>query len=633
MHFKMPRPAAFTAALALVFALMPGGATVAQQVTTGPVAANSTNNDLLDPPPTAANAACPGEDVFYDPSNGEDIVVPRGYKVDVFARNLNFPTSVAFMRTGSGKSDFNVLVVESGTGLPGRCNNNALPAFGGKFSSTNPFTPDILVLNSKGKKVAGPFFKPTATGGGYQPDGPAIGIAFQHGDHGTLFVTDSNQGIRGAPGQGNNTSRIMTADIATNTLSPFILNLPTGDHPTEMLQVKDGFVYWSQGSATNSGVTGHDNGAGGNQHDIACQDIRLSNNVFDSGDGHLTSGFSNHGVTRPGAVVRAFEGAANKPGTNEPMHVCTGAIMRTRIDDPINGMEPFSWGYRNPFGLRFAPKDHPLKGGLFVTVNGEDERGARPTNNAPDRLELATMNPDGTPDFHGWPDRFGDLDSTQAVFNPLGGPGDDLCASLNAADCAKVIKEKDVPVRHVLAFPPQPPRAPLALEPADVAAVQPDFAPNSFVHGVVRKGAALVAREGDFGFSPANGEPEEGHDVQLVNFSEPGQPLRLELSRFAFNCPAANQAHLPNGAAACKKDPRNLASEDITGDQAFADGLRAINRPVSVFFAPDGSLFLVDYGAVRDFGQSDPAAKFKVAADAPLVQIPHTGVIWRISRA
>src|SRR5262249_8455033 len=144
MHFKMPRPAAFTAALALVFALMPGGATVAQQVTTGPVAANSTNSDP--PSTTAGNAACPGEDVFYNPSHGEDIVVPQGYKVDVFARDLNFPTSVAFMRTGSGKSDFNVLVVESGTGLPGRCNNNTLPAFGGKFSSTNPFTPDILVL-------------------------------------------------------------------------------------------------------------------------------------------------------------------------------------------------------------------------------------------------------------------------------------------------------------------------------------------------------------------------------------------------------------------------------------------------------------------------------------------------------
>ncbi len=38
----------------------------------------------------------------------------------------------------------------------------------------------------------------------------------------------------------------------------------------------------------------------------------------------------------------------------------------------------------------------------------------------------------------------------------------------------------------------------------------------------------------------------------------------------------------------------------------------------------------MDYGAVRDFGQSDPAAKFLVAGDGPLVQIPLTGVIWKI---
>jgi len=40
----------------------------------------------------------------------------------------------------------------------------------------------------------------------------------------------------------------------------------------------------------------------------------------------------------------------------------------------------------------------------------------------------------------------------------------------------------------------------------------------------------------------------------------------------------------------------------------------------------------VDYGAVRDFGQSDPATKFVGAANGPLVQIPGTGTIWKICR-
>jgi len=69
-----------------------------------------------------------------------------------------------------------------------------------------------------------------------------------------------------------------------------------------------------------------------------------------------------------------------------------------------------------------------------------------------------------------------------------------------------------------------------------------------------------------------------------------------------------------------------------SGDQAFVGELRGINRPVTARFGPDGALYLVDYGAVRDFGRADPDAMFKNPADAPLVVIPHTGVVWKISR-
>lgn len=554
--------------------------------------------------PDKGNAACPGEEVFYDPGNGEDIVVPRGYKVEVFAKDLNFPTAVAFEGTGNR---FKVHVLESGTGLPGRCNTNENTAFGGKFSPTNPFTPNLLTFAQNGRRIAGPLGKPTAAGGGFQPDGPAVGLALQRNfGGGKLFATDSNQGARGAAGKGNNTSRIVVVDSRTGRVRRFISGLPTGDHPTEQVVVQGGWIYWSQGSATNSGVTGHDNGAGGNQHDIACQDVTLSQNTWDSGDGHVTSGYSNHGVARPGANVKAFEDAT-KPG------MCTGAILRAKIGarEPADTIEPFSWGYRNPFGLRFAPRKHPLEGGLLVSENGEDERGARPVNNSPDRLAVAEQNTDGSPDFHGWPDRFGFLDSTQALFNPIGGPGDDNPDAL-----------KGKPVLPVFAFPPQPPVAPLALEPANVAAVGLDFAPRAFVGGVVKRGAALVAREGDFGFSPSNGDPEAGHDIELVNFARARGGPRVGLSRFAFNCPAADQTHLPDGSPVCAGE----------SEQAFVQKVHGINRPVTAMFGPDGALYLVDYGAVRDFGVAEADAKYKVAEDAPLVQIPGTGVIWRISK-
>src|SRR2546430_3703418 len=446
----------------------------------------------------AGNPLCPGEDVFFDPGHGQDIVVPPAFEVSVFAKGLNFPTAVAFR--GDARR-FEVFVLESGHGLPSRCNDETSSVVGGQFSATNPFTPDILVFNESGRLIRGPLAKPTGDKGvqtvGLQAHGPAIDIAFEKGfEGGRLFATDSNQAIR-AVGAQNNSSRIVTVNPQTGQVAPFISGLPTGDRPAEQITFKDGWIYWSQGSTTNSGVVGRDNGGGANQHDIPCQDITLSGHLFDSGGGVTSSGYSDFGTHR--TTVKAFDGATGKG-------ICDGSMLRAKVNaaNPKSTIEPFSWGYRNPYGIRFAPDDHALKGGLFVTENGEDERGARPTNNSPDRLQLAQQNRDGSPDYHGWPDRFGFLDSTQAVFNPTGGPGDDLCNPpampvFNAAACRAAITAADVPVRRVLDHPPQPITAPLALEPADVAIVGGGFVADSFVHGPGKPGAAPAGRRGDVG--------------------------------------------------------------------------------------------------------------------------------------
>jgi hypothetical protein len=170
------------------------------------------------------------------------------------------------------------------------------------------------------------------------------------------------------------------------------------------------------------------------------------------------------------------------------------------------------------------------------------------------------------------------------------------------ASLARILSE-DVPIGNVLAFPPQQITSPLAIEAADSSFTGIDFVPNSFVRGPVQRGAALYSLEGDFGFSRANGTPEAGHEIKLVNFSREEEPLELKIMRFAHN---------------------------KTFEQAFVSGARGFNRPTNVKFGPDGCAWVVDYGAVRDFGQSDPDAKFIVPGDGPLVQIPHTGVIWRI---
>src|SRR5947207_508174 len=447
---------------------------------------------------TVANPLCPNNTALFNPDTGQDIVVPPGFKVSVFKAGLNFPTGIAFR---GNKQNFEVYVLESGHGLPSVCNDQS--KFGtGDFDPTNPFTPDILVFDSNGKLLR-TLGKPTATGG-FQSAGPAVDIGFERGAQGgRLFATDSNQATH-AQGQ-NNSSRIVIVDLDSGKVTPFISALPTGDHPTEQLAFKDNWIYCSQGSTTNSGVVRRDNGGGANQQDIPCQDIVLSQNVFDSGGGVKTSGYSPFGVQRPGATVKAFDSAAHHG-------VCDGAILRAPLNSahPENAIEPFSWGYRNGYAIRFASNDHPLGGAMLVGEDGPDERGARPSNGAPDALHLARQNADGTPDYHGWPDRFGFLPSSQAVFNPLGGPSDDLCVPdpTKASGCTDaslaLILSEDVPVRDVLAFPPQVITSPLAIEAADSSFTGIDFAPKTFAGGPVAPGAALYTLEGDFGFSPPN---------------------------------------------------------------------------------------------------------------------------------
>jgi glucose/arabinose dehydrogenase len=565
------------------------------------------------------NPGCGGNTALFDPGNGQDIVVAPGFNVSVFASGLNFPTGLAFRKTGG---TFEVYVLESGHGLPSRCNDESTVT-GGTFAPNNPFTPDILVFNQNGTKLR-TLGKPTAMGVGFQTSGPAVDIGFENGfQGGRLFATDSNQATH-AGGAGNNSSRIVTVDAQTGQVTPFITGLPTGDHPSEQLEFKNNWIYWSQGSTTNSGVVGRDNGGGTGQHDIPCQDIVLSQNVFDSGGGVFTSGYSTFGTTRPGATVPAFDSALHHG-------VCDGAILRARLNtsNPTATIEPFSWGYRNGYAIRFAPENHVLKGGLLVGEDGADERGARPSNNAPDNLQLAQQNADGTPDYHGWPDRYGFLPSSQAVFNPIGGPGDDLCvpdpsnlpSTCTPASLLKIVGNplatppipgEDVPIRNVLDHPPQPITAPLATEAADSSFTGIDFVPNSFARGEVQRGAALYALEGDFGFSAPNATdpaPEVGHEIKVVNFSNVGEPLALQIMRFAFN---------------------------KSGDQAFVSpgSTAEFNRPTNVKFGPDGCAWVADYGAVRDFGQSGTSVpsptKFVGAANGPLVQIPGTGVIWRI---
>jgi len=549
---------------------------------------------------TVGNPLCPGEEVSFNPDNGQDIVLPEGFKVSVFAKDLNFPTGIAFR--GASRR-FEVYVVEAGRFPTSRCNDGV--AWQTKGLPGNPFTSDIRVFDQDAKllrtlgkpKDAAIETADTLNG--------AVDIAFERGfDGGRLFATDNE----------SSGGRILTVNPTTGKVVPLITGLPAG--PTGQLALRAGWIYWGAGATTNNGVVDFNGG----QPDIPCQDITLSQNVFDSGGGILTSGYSPFGHTNKGGTVPAFFNATTG---KVRQGVCNGAVLRAQSDN-LSAIEPFSWGYRNGYAIRFAPDDHPLAGGLLVGEDGADEMGSRPSNNAPESLHLARQNPDGSPDYHGWPDRYGFLPSNQAVFNPVGSPLDALCifdASNSPSNCTpaslKRILTENVPIRDVLAFPPQQIASPLAIEAADSSFTAIDFAPNSFGRGPVQPGAALYTLEGDFGFNAANATapaPEAGHEVKLMNFGpqlgdshddERGgrKPLVLNFQRFAYN---------------------------TTFEQAFVSGIAGFNRPTNVRFGPDGCAYVADYGAIRDFGRSDPDTGVKIPADAALVQIPGTGVIWKI---
>jgi hypothetical protein len=57
-----------------------------------PVTFAGTGNTIANP-----IDGCSGNTALYDPGEGQDIVVPDGYTVSVFAKGLNFPTELLFV--------------------------------------------------------------------------------------------------------------------------------------------------------------------------------------------------------------------------------------------------------------------------------------------------------------------------------------------------------------------------------------------------------------------------------------------------------------------------------------------------------------------------------------------------------
>ena len=276
-----------------------------------------------------------------------DIALPDGYRAEVVATGFTFPTGVAFDGRGG------VYVLEAGY------------SYGEVWT-----TPRLLKVESGGS--------PTVVATGENP--PWNGVAFHDG---AFYISDGGEKSGG---------RILRV-TPDGKITPLVEGLPSlGDHHTNGPAVgSDGWIYFGQGTATNSGVVGTDNAEFGwlkrhpEFHDVPCKDIRLAGRNFTSND-PFKGGKATTGAYLP-------FGTPSSPGQVIPGKVpCGGAVMRVR---PSGGApELVAWGFRNPFGLAFSPD-----GKLYLTENGYDQRGSRPVFGSPD--VLWAVEPGA---WHGWPD-------------------------------------------------------------------------------------------------------------------------------------------------------------------------------------------------------------------------------------
>lgn len=370
--------------------------------------------------------------------NAADIALPPGYRITPVATGLTFPSAATVDDKGQ------LYVIETGY------------SYGEVFG-----LPKLLRVAPDGSTttvVTGP------------KNGPWTSIIWYEGN---FYVSE------GGELEGGRILRISPQ----GEIKVLTEGLPSvGDHHTDALIVKDNYIYFGQGTATNSGVVGPDNKEFGwlprkpQFHDIPCNDITLAgvnyssvNALGSDGKEVSTGAFLPYGTpSTPGQVIKG-------------KIPCTGAILRI----PLEGGAPevVAWGLRNPFGLSLAPD-----GKIYTTESAYDDRGSRPVWGAGDVLWEVTPGA-----WYGYPDHSAGI--------PMAG----------APDFKAPGKE---PVKALLQRNPATPPKPVAILGVHASSNGLDFSTSpAFGH----VGEAFIAEFGDM--SPKVGKVMQpvGYKVIRVN--------------------------------------------------------------------------------------------------------------------
>ncbi|MGN6613726.1 MAG: hypothetical protein ACTHKC_01655, partial [Candidatus Nitrosocosmicus sp.] len=334
-----------------------------------------------------------------DPPKTDNFNITKGYKIEPVLWNLTLPSSVTF----DNKS--NMYVAESGATVGGLITHPYI-------LKLDPQTGNLSILTDR-------LLTP-----------PITDLKFYNG-----MIYASNDG------------KISVVDPIKGTVQDIIAGLPAGgDHKTNQIAFgRDGRMYFGQGSATNSGVVGIDNGLpdlgwlenAPQIHDVPAKTITLDGqnfntpNILAPGPKNIAfKGFSNYenfivkvtnSTIKPTAgnksnstsksiinntdlvnvTTGAFKSFGNSTTKGEKITgnlMCNACILSTRPDG--TDLKIVAWGVRDPEGLAFDKE-----GKLIVTVQGDDERGSRPIANDHDRIyKIDISNTTEIGKFYGWPD-------------------------------------------------------------------------------------------------------------------------------------------------------------------------------------------------------------------------------------
>ncbi|MBS4218740.1 PQQ-dependent sugar dehydrogenase [Bacillus sp. FJAT-49711] len=272
--------------------------------------------------------------------NPNDIALPAGYTIEVFAKDLTTPINITF-------TDDGVMLVGDAGILSGS----------GK----------VLKLTENGFHVIAEGFHP-----------PLTGITYYRGD---IYV--AHRGF-------------ITVVKKDGSNEDILSGLPSfGDHHNNrVIFGHDGKMYFGQGTATNTGVVGEDNHWVKEHpyfHDDPGAPIMLKGENFQTKN---ILAKSDKGTAVTGAYspfgTPSYKGEIIKGSIK-----ASGSILRANPDG--SNLELVAWGLRNPFRIKFDRFNR-----LFCGNHGMDVRGSRPVDHSPDEFQWIQQGVwYGWPDFTG----------------------------------------------------------------------------------------------------------------------------------------------------------------------------------------------------------------------------------------